>query len=91
MIDMGIIITGATGPQVTTYDYDYGTLQLRINTNIVRRAIIMQGWHEIYFEIDVNPTDTNLKIELGRKCFVDDSYKNADKPVFIHDVSVQKI
>lgn len=80
----------ATAPQVRTYDYDYGTLRIRINDNIIRESVVMQGWHEIYFEIDVNPTDTALKIELGRKCFVDNSYTNADKPIFIHDISVQK-
>lgn len=81
----------ATAPQVTTYDYDYGTIQLRINTNIVRKQVVLQGWHELYFEIDIDPTDTSLNIEIGRSCFVDSSYSNANKPMFVHDISVQKI
>lgn len=79
----------ATAPQVVTYDYDYGTLVLTVNTNIIRKQVVLQGWFEMYFEIDVDPTDTALNIQLGRKCFVDNSYKNADNPILIHDVSVQ--
>lgn len=79
----------ATAPQVVTYDYDYGTLELTVNTNIIRKQVVLQGWFEMYFEIDVDPTDTALNVKLGRKCFVDSSYKNADNPILIHDVSVQ--
>ena len=81
----------ASKPSIIPYDYDYGNLILTINENIIRKSIVMQGWFEIYFEIDINPTDTELKLKIERKCFVDESYVNADKPILIHDVSVQAI
>lgn len=72
-------------------DYDYGMIRVTINDLISKDFILLPGWTETYFEADLTPNDTNLKIEVKRKSFVDDSYNNDDKPIFIHHVSVQEI
>jgi len=81
----------ATTPQVIPYDYDYGHLRLIINDNIVKDFMVLQGWHELYVEIDLNPTDTQIKLALSRNSLVDASFGNANCPILIHDISVQKL
>lgn len=73
------------------YDYDYGILSIKVQDYIKRKALVYQGWHEIYLEIDVNPSDTSLKIELLRESLIDASYSNHLNPILIHNVSIQKI
>ena len=81
----------ATTPQAIEYDYDYGILRLQVNDIAVFESKVMQGWSELYFEVDVTPTDTALKLTLTRNNFVDASFVNSGAPMIIHDVSVQKI
>ena len=82
---------GASGPNVNTYEYDYGKLVCTINDTAVKEFIVQPGWQELYFEYDCEESDTSLKIKLGRKSFIDNSYRNHNRPIFIHDVSVQQI
>ena len=42
-------------------------------------------------EVDLDSTDKNLHIKLERETRVDDSYINSERPVLIHDVSVQRL
>jgi len=74
------------------YDYDYGTLALRVNTYHYQTRIVGQGWNEYYFEVPVLDGDTELQIDILRANWSDtDSYLNSNNPLFIHDVSVQVI
>jgi len=73
------------------YSFDYGILKLKINDNIIRKSIVWQGWQELYFEVDLDPSDTSIKIELGRNSLVDSSFNNHLQPILIHDVSIQKL
>jgi hypothetical protein len=81
----------STSNQIKNGDFDYGTIKLIINSNIIRKNIVMQGWSEVYFEVDVEPDTTSLSLQIARDNFVDTSYMNSDRPMFVHDVSVQKI
>ena len=80
----------ATTPQVVAYDYDYGALILQIDDNIIRKSIVMQGWNEIYFEIDLNYAKDDISLKIIDDSFVDDSYLN-NQILMIHDVSVMSI
>ena len=81
----------ATKPVYTRYEYDYTELQMTVNNQAVRRALVQTGWSELYFEVDVDPADASLSVKLERRAFVDSSYTNDVAPMFIHAVSVQKI
>ena len=72
-------------------DYDYGMIRVTINDYISKDLLVLPGWYENYFEVDLTPEDTTLRIKIEKKSFVDNSYVNADKPIFIHHVSVQEI
>ena len=76
--------------QIRQFDYDYGTLIVDINDIIHKEILVYQGWCEFYFELDTLDLST-LSVKISRKCFVDDSYINHTWPMFIHDVSIQKI
>ena len=78
-------------PQIRTYEYDYGTLALTVNDCAIRKALVWPGWAELYFEVDVPPTATSIKLQIGRETFTDASYNVNSWAMFIHDVSVQKI
>ena len=78
-------------PQIRTYEYDYGTIALTINDCAIKKALVWPGWAELYFEVDVPPTATSIKLQIGRETFTDASYNVNSWPMFIHDVSVQKI
>lgn len=79
------------GPSIKNYDYIYGGITCLFNEMLIRRSIVLNGWQEIYYEVDVDPTDTSLKIQIDKTSFVDDSYINTSFPILIHDVSVQKV
>jgi len=81
----------ANTPQYVNYDYDYGKIKVVVNDLVIRDVLLYQGWCEQYLEIDIEPTDTTLKLEIIKTSFVDNSYSNADKPIFIHNVSIQNI
>ena len=72
-------------------DYDYGVLMVTINNKISKRIQVYPGWTESYFEFDLWPSDTSIVINITKKSYVDDSYTNDDKPIFIHHISVQEI
>ena len=78
-------------PTVRPADYDCGTLKVTCNKFVVRRCVIESGWTECYMEVDLDSTDKNLHIKLERETHVDDSYINSERPVLIHDVSVQRL
>ena len=78
-------------PTVRPADYDCGTLKVTCNKFVVRRCVIESGWTECYMEVDLDSTDKNLHIKLERETRVDDSYINSERPVLIHDVSVQRL
>lgn len=78
-------------PQVRTYEYDYGTMVLQVNDSAIRKAVMWQGWSEIYFEVDVPPTATSIKLYLGREFFTEATYNVNSWKMLVHDVSVQKI
>ena len=74
------------------YDYDYGTLALRVNNYHYQTRIVGQGWNEYYFEVPVLDGDTEMQIDILRANWTDaSSYLNSNNPIFVHDVSVQKI
>ena len=78
-------------PTVRPADYDCGTLKITCNKFIVRRCVVESGWTECYVEVDLSQDDKNLQIKIERETFVDDSYINNQRPVLIHDVSVQRL
>ena len=78
-------------PQIRTYEYDYGTIALTINDCAIKKALVWPGWAELYFEVDVPPAATSIKLQIGRETFTDASYNVNSWPMFIDDVSVQKI
>lgn len=75
----------------SNYDYDYGTLALRVNQYHYQTRLIGQGWGEYYFEVPVFDGDTSLTIDILRANWTNADYLNSDNPLFIHDVSVQVI
>ena len=86
----------------TNSDYDYGTIRVSLGymttsgtpefkSLISKDLLMLPGWYENYFEADLTPDDTKLTIKIEKKSFVDNSYTNDDKPIFIHHVSVQEI
>jgi hypothetical protein len=89
VLNSGYIANNA--PQITAGDFDYGELLVTINTNAVYRALVWQGWHEIYFEIPIYNDATSFTITLGRTSLVDSSYNNQNQGIHIHNVSAQRI
>lgn len=86
--DSGYVVTSN---QVKNWDYDYGTIKMLINGEIIRKHIVMQGWSEVYFEVDIQPNIKELSIQLSRDNYINNDYLNTDRPLMVHDVSVQKI
>ena len=72
-------------------DYDYGIIKVKLGQYITKRLLVYPGWNELYFEADLTPDDTSVNLNIMKESFVDDSYNNDDKPIFIHHVSVQDI
>ena len=77
-------------------DFDYGMLKVALMTpgNTTynwKNILVYPGWSEAYFEADLQPEDTSIGIRIEKSSFVDDSYNNDDKPIFIHHVSIQDI
>lgn len=77
-------------------DFDYGILKVAIitpgnTTYNWKNILVYPGWSEAYFEADLQPEDTTFGIRIEKASFVDDSYNNDDKPIFIHHVSLQDI
>lgn len=86
--------------QYTNYDYDYGKIRVTLlfkNPNrlyypfIVREVLMYQGWAESYLEFDIDNDSTEMQIKIEKVSHFDDSYNNDDKPIIIHDVSIQKL
>lgn len=74
------------------YDYDYGTLAIRVNDYHYQTRIVGQGWNEYYFEVPVFDGDTQLVVDIMRDNYVNSvDYINSDRPLFIHNVSIQAI
>ncbi|MDV3662478.1 hypothetical protein CMU51_00185 [Elizabethkingia anophelis] len=76
---------------VTPGQYEYGKLAVTVNGQIYKECIIMQGWHESYFEVDLLGSETSIDIKIEKRSLVDASYTNHLRPILIHDVSVQSI
>ena len=77
-------------------DFDYGMLKVALitpgnTTYNWKNILVYPGWSEAYFEADLQPEDTTIGIRIEKSSFVDDSYNNDDKPIFIHHVSIQDI
>lgn len=77
------------------YDYTYSTLIATFGNQTYvgesqQRRVVYNGWVEYYFEVDVLPTDTAIKIELSREDAID-GLPNSGLPMMIYDVSVQMI
>jgi len=78
-------------PTVRPCDFINGLLVVRFNGKTICRDIVSTGWTENYFEVDVEPEDTSLTIQIGRDTNVDESLLPPTWPLFVHAVSVQKI
>lgn len=77
-------------------DFDYGILKVALitpgnTTYNWKNILVYPGWSEAYFEADLQPEDTTIGIRIEKASFIDDSYVNANKPIFIHHVSIQDI
>ena len=55
-----------------------------------REALVTAGWQELYFEVELQPEDTAIQIKTEREAAIA-GLVNRALPMFIHDVSVQKI
>lgn len=76
---------------VTPGQYEYGKLAVTINNQIYKELVIMQGWHESYFEVDLLGSETSIDLKIEKRSIVDASYTNHLRPILVHDVSIQSI
>lgn len=70
-------------------EYDYGKLVVTINDKYAYDFLVGSGWQEIYFELSTeDETSINIKLQRQNETGI---YSSGDTPIFIHDVSIQKL
>lgn len=84
-----------TSPSIKEYDYIYSNMIVTIGNQqfaslMKREVLVTAGWQELYFEVELQPEDTAIQIKIEREGVID-GLENSGLPMFIHDVSVQKI
>lgn len=76
-----------TKPTIKEYDYCWQNLVLTVNGGTQQKKLVSVGWQELYFEVDLESSDTNLAITIGRQS----GWSNGDLPMLIYNVSAQVI
>lgn len=76
-----------TKPTIKEYDYCWQHLVLTVNGGTQQKKLVSVGWQELYFEVDLESSDTNLAITIGRQS----GWSNADLPMLIYNVSAQVV
>lgn len=84
-----------TSPSIKEYDYLYSKMIVTIGNQqfaslMKREVLVTAGWQEVYFEVELQPEDTAIQIKIEREGAIA-GLANSALPMFIHDVSVQKI
>lgn len=84
-----------TSPSIKEYDYLYSKMIVTIGNKqfaslMKCEAPVTAGWQELYFEVELQPEDTAIQIKIEREAAIA-GLENSGLPMFIHDVSVQRI
>ena len=84
-----------TSPSINEYDYVYSRMIVTIGNQqfaslMKRESLVTAGWQELYFEVELQPEDTAIQIKIEREAAIA-GLANSGLPMFIHDVSLQKI
>lgn len=84
-----------TSPSIKEYDYLYSKMIVTIGNQqfaslMKCEAPVTAGWQELYFEVELQPEDTAIQIKIEREAAIA-GLENSGLPMFIHDVSVQRI
>lgn len=77
-------------PYIKNFDFDYGVLKVYINENYCREFLVWPGWQELYLEYDCSYYDF-IDIKIVKKSYFDDSFQSYKFPIFVHNISVQKV